>query len=107
MVLHTKALTLGYAVLELVEYGVADGDEFEALDDEDELNEYLCTRRQALALSAFRRSKAFQLLIGAENDVRALEDIIVIAQAACVALHKVQEFLTDDALASEEEETEE
>ena len=52
--------------------------------------------------------KAFQLLLGAENDVRALEDRITIAQAACVALHsKVQEYLTADALASEEEETEE
>ena len=65
-------------------------------------------KRYDVALLSPEGQKAFQLLIGAENDVRALEDRIVIAQAACVALHsKVQEFLTDAALASEEEETEE
>lgn len=48
--------------------------------------------------------KAFQLLVAAEQDVRGLEDRVVIAQAAAVALHaKVQEFLTEEAIATEEE----
>lgn len=49
--------------------------------------------------------KAFQLLVSAEQDVRNLEDRVVIAQAACVALHaKVQEFLSEDAVFIEEAE---
>ena len=48
--------------------------------------------------------KAFQLLVAAEQDVRSLEDRVVIAQAAAVALHaKVQEFLTEEAIVTEEE----
>jgi len=48
--------------------------------------------------------KAFQLLVAAEQDVRGLEDRVVIAQAAAVALHaKVQEFLTEEAIVTEEE----
>jgi hypothetical protein len=48
--------------------------------------------------------KAFQLLVMAEQDVRGLEDRMVIAQAAAVALHaKVQEFLTEEAIVTEEE----
>ena len=48
--------------------------------------------------------KAFQLLVMAEQDVRGLEDRMVIAQAAAVALHaKVQEFLTEEAVVTEEE----
>ena len=48
--------------------------------------------------------KAFQLLVSAEQDVRGLEDRVVIAQAAAVALHaKVQEFLTEEAIVTEEE----
>lgn len=48
--------------------------------------------------------KAFQLLVAAEQDVRGLEDRVVIAQAASVALHaKVQEFLTEEAIVTEEE----
>ena len=47
--------------------------------------------------------KAFQLLVIAEQDVRGLEDRMVIAQAAAVALHaKVQEFLVEEAIISEE-----
>ena len=47
--------------------------------------------------------KAFQLLLVAEQDVRGLEDRMVIAQAAAVALHaKVQEFLVEEAIISEE-----
>ena len=47
--------------------------------------------------------KAFQLLVVAEQDVRGLEDRMVIAQAASVALHaKVQEFLVEEAIVSEE-----
>lgn len=47
--------------------------------------------------------KAFQLLLVAEQDVRGLEDRMVIAQAAAVALHaKVQEFLVEEAIVSEE-----
>ena len=47
--------------------------------------------------------KAFQLLLVAEQDVRSLEDRMVIAQAAAVALHaKVQEFLVEEAIISEE-----
>ena len=47
---------------------------------------------------------AFQLLVAAEQDVRGLEDRVVIAQAASVALHaKVQEFLTEEAIVTEEE----
>ena len=47
--------------------------------------------------------KAFQLLVTAEQDVRGLEDRMVIAQAAAVALHaKVQEFLVEEAIISEE-----
>jgi len=47
--------------------------------------------------------KAFQLLVMAEQDVRGLEDRMVIAQAASVALHaKVQEFLVEEAIISEE-----
>ena len=47
--------------------------------------------------------KAFQLLVAAEQDVRGLEDRVVIAQAAAVALHaKVQEFLVEEAIVSEE-----
>lgn len=49
--------------------------------------------------------KAFQLLVAAEQDVRGLEDRVVIAQAASVALHaKVQEYLTEDAIFVEEAE---
>lgn len=48
--------------------------------------------------------KAFQLLLVAEQDVRSLEDRMVIAQAAAVALHaKVQEFLVEEAIVTEEE----
>ena len=48
--------------------------------------------------------KAFQLLLAAEQDVRGLEDRVVIAQAAAVALHaKVQEFLIEEAIIIEEE----
>lgn len=48
--------------------------------------------------------KAFQLLVTAEQDVRGLEDRMVIAQAAAVALHaKVQEFLVEEAIVTEEE----
>lgn len=48
--------------------------------------------------------KAFQLLVAAEQDVRGLEDRVVIAQAASVALHaKVQELLTEEAIVTEEE----
>ena len=47
--------------------------------------------------------KAFQLLVTAEQDVRSLEDRMVIAQAAAVALHaKVQEFLTEEAVITDE-----
>ena len=47
--------------------------------------------------------KAFQLLVLAEQDVRSLEDRVVIAQAASVALHsKVQEYLSEDAVFIEE-----
>ena len=47
--------------------------------------------------------KAFQLLVTAEQDVRSLEDRVVIAQAAAVALHaKVQEFLNEEAIFVEE-----
>lgn len=47
--------------------------------------------------------KAFQLLLVAEQEVRGLEDRMVIAQAAAVALHaKVQEFLVEEAIVSEE-----
>tara|TARA_E500000318_G_C3429723_1_gene160605 strand:- start:209 stop:442 length:234 start_codon:yes stop_codon:yes gene_type:complete len=47
--------------------------------------------------------KAFQLLVTAEQDVRSLEDRVVIAQAAAVALHaKVQEFLNEEAVLIEE-----
>lgn len=47
--------------------------------------------------------KAFQLLVTAEQDVRSLEDRVVIAQAAAVALHaKVQEFLNEEAALIEE-----
>jgi hypothetical protein len=49
---------------------------------------------------------AFRLLLGAENDVRSLQDRIVMAQAAMVTLNtKIQEELTDDALITEEEQT--
>lgn len=49
--------------------------------------------------------KAFQLLVTAEQDVRSLEDRMVIAQAAAVALHsKVQEYLSEDAVFIEEAE---
>jgi len=49
--------------------------------------------------------RAFQLLVLAEQDVRGLEDRLVIAQAASVALHaKVQEYLTEDAMFIEEAE---
>ena len=49
--------------------------------------------------------KAFQLLVLAEQDVRGLEDRVVIAQAASVALHaKVQEYLSEDAMFIEEAE---
>ena len=49
--------------------------------------------------------KAFQLLVLAEQDVRSLEDRVVIAQAASVALHsKVQEYLSEDAIFIEEAE---
>ena len=48
--------------------------------------------------------KAFQLLVTAEQDVRGLEDRMVIAQAAAVALHaKVQEFLVEEVIVTEEE----
>lgn len=48
--------------------------------------------------------KAFQLLVAAEQDARGLEDRMVIAQAAAVALHaKVQEFLVEEAIVTEEE----
>ena len=47
--------------------------------------------------------KAFQLLVTAEQDVRSLEDRVVIAQAAAVALHaKVQECLDEEAVLIEE-----
>ena len=49
--------------------------------------------------------KAFQLLVLAEQNVRSLEDRVVIAQAASVALHsKVQEYLSEDAIFIEEAE---
>ena len=49
---------------------------------------------------------AFRLLLGAENDIRSLQDRIVMAQAAMVTLNtKIQEELTDDALITEEEQT--
>lgn len=52
---------------------------------------------------ALEGQKAFQLLVVAEQDVRGLEDRMVIAQAAAVALHaKVQEFLVEEAIVSEE-----
>ena len=58
-----------------------------------------------VSLLAPEGQKAFQLLAAAEQDVRALEDRVVIAQAACVALHaKVQEFLSEDAVYIEEAE---
>jgi hypothetical protein len=58
-----------------------------------------------VSLLAPEGQKAFQLLVAAEQDVRALEDRVVIAQAACVSLHaKVQEFLSEDAIAVEEAE---
>jgi len=58
-----------------------------------------------VSLLAPEGQKAFQLLVAAEQDVRALEDRVVIAQAAVVALHsKVQEYLTEDAIAVEEAE---
>ena len=58
-----------------------------------------------VSLLAPEGQKAFQLLVAAEQDVRALEDRVVIAQAACVALRaKVQEFLSEDAVFIEEAE---
>ena len=48
--------------------------------------------------------KAFQLLVLSEQDARGLEDRVVIAQAASVALHaKVQEYLTEEAILTEED----
>jgi len=48
--------------------------------------------------------KAFQLLHIAEQETRNIEDRMVIAQAAVVALHtKVQEYLQEDAIFTEEE----
>jgi len=48
--------------------------------------------------------KAFQLLAIAERTVQNKQDSLVIDQAAAVALHqKVQEYLNDEALVTEEE----
>lgn len=48
--------------------------------------------------------KAFQLLAISEQNVMSAENNLVIAQAASVALHqKVQQYLTDEALQTEEE----
>ena len=48
--------------------------------------------------------KAFQLLLTAEQDVRNLEDRVIIAQAAIISLHsKLQEYLIQDAIIIEEE----
>jgi len=48
--------------------------------------------------------KAFQLLAIAERTVQNTQDSLVINQAAAVALHqKVQEYLNDEALVTEEE----
>lgn len=48
--------------------------------------------------------KAFQLLLTAEKNVRSLEDQVIIAQAATISLHtKLQEYLVEDAIITEEE----
>lgn len=48
--------------------------------------------------------KAFQLLAIAERTVQNTQDTLVINQAAAVALHqKLQEYLTDEAITTEEE----
>ena len=48
--------------------------------------------------------KAFQLLLTAEQNVRSLEDQVIIAQAATISLHtKLQEYLVEDAIITEEE----
>ena len=48
--------------------------------------------------------KAFQLLAIAERTAQNTQDTLVINQAAAVALHqKVQEYLNDEALVTEEE----
>ena len=48
--------------------------------------------------------KAFQLLAIAERTGQNTQDTLVINQAAAVALHqKVQEYLNDEALVTEEE----
>lgn len=48
--------------------------------------------------------KAFQLLAISEQNVMSAENNLVIAQAASVALHqKVQEYLTDEALKTNED----
>lgn len=48
--------------------------------------------------------KAFELLAIAERTVQNTQDTLIINQAAAVALHqKLQEYLTDEALTTEEE----
>jgi hypothetical protein len=48
--------------------------------------------------------KAFQLLAIVERTVQNKQDSLVIDQAAAVALHqKLQEYLTDEAIVTEEE----
>ena len=48
--------------------------------------------------------KAFELLAMAEQQVTAAQNSLTLAQAASVALHaKVQEYLTDEAIKTEEE----
>lgn len=49
--------------------------------------------------------KAFSLLADAEREVLGLSDKLTIAKAATIALHqKLQEFLTDEAITTENEE---
>lgn len=48
--------------------------------------------------------KAFQLLAISEQNVTSMENNLIISQAAAVALHqKVQQYLTDEALKTNEE----
>ena len=48
--------------------------------------------------------KAFQLLAIAERTAQNTQDTLVINQAATIALHqKLQEYLNDEALVTEEE----
>ena len=47
--------------------------------------------------------KAFELLATVERTVKNTQDTLIISQAAAVALHnKLQEYLTEEALQTEE-----